>query len=96
MEKDVFVLQSGGYESANLGYAYGRRAQATVKVLRWADWALLRAESPESAIALAKATVVEWVTARPFLKSRRWRVEGRGHYITFCQELNIEPDEPQP
>jgi hypothetical protein len=82
-----FVIQRGAYRPAKLEYSYGRRAQSVTETLQWIDSAIISAETPQDALAIASETIQAWKQQSHVFAASRWRVEGRGMYATFAKEI---------
>lgn len=85
----MFVLRSGADELAKMEHSYGRRAQSTVRTLRWRDVAAIDTDDLDVAIGEATAAICDWVK-QGVRTNCRWQLEGRGKCCSIIHELEID------
>lgn len=82
----MFVLRRGNDEVINQEYSYGRRAQSTVRSLRWRDVAAIDTDCVDTAVSEASAAIEEWASRG--YTAEKWALEGRGGQCRIQMELS--------
>lgn len=80
----MFLLNSGRYQTSKLEHSYARRAQSTIKSLKWNQIAIIKTNCPSEAEKEAIAALKEW---GQYAIDARWQIEGIGLNAGFLKEI---------
>ena len=73
----------------SLEHSYSRRAQSTVRTLRWRQVALIDTENLNEALEESIAALRDWEEQKYGIRRFRWKVEGIGASAGVEKEIDV-------